>query len=150
MVAFNFYDPYREGIHDGNPVNFETPGGNGIKCALHTNTYTPAQNTDDFFNDATNEVTGTGYTPGGNVMSSGTVTLNGSGVVTVDLNDPATWAQNASGFNNAILCTIYRDSGTATTSELIGYSADFSAARGNVDGDFSIALASGGLFTSSR
>lgn len=41
-------------------------------CSLHTATYTPNQDTDDFFNDATNEVTGTNYTAGGVVLGSKT------------------------------------------------------------------------------
>ena len=37
-----------------------------IKCTLHTVTYSFAQDTDDFFNDATNELsTAGGYTAGG-------------------------------------------------------------------------------------
>jgi hypothetical protein len=38
--------------------------------SLHTATYTPNQDTDDFFNDATNEVSGTGYTTKGVTLAS--------------------------------------------------------------------------------
>ena len=41
-----------------------------IKVALTTVTYSPAQDTDDFFNDVTNEVTGTGYTAGGATLGT--------------------------------------------------------------------------------
>ena len=47
-----------------------------IQCSLHTATYTPNQDTDDFFNDATNEVTGTAYTAGGVVLASTTSTYD--------------------------------------------------------------------------
>ena len=40
--------------------------------SLHTATYTPNQDTDDFWNDATNEVTGTNYTTKGVVLASKT------------------------------------------------------------------------------
>ena len=149
-VTLNLYDKFREGSFDGNSVNFETPGGNGIKAALVTGTYTPDQNLHDFFNDITNEVTGTGYTAGGNVMSSGTVTVDGSGNVTVDIADPATWTQNASGFSNARRVIIYLDTGTSSTSRLIAYTADFGSDQGNVNGDFTVTVNASGLFTSAR
>ena len=44
----------------GNDVNLLT---GTVKNSLHTNTYAPNRDTDDFFNDATNELGGgTGYT----------------------------------------------------------------------------------------
>lgn len=150
-VTLNLYDKFREGSHDGNAVNFESPAGNGIKAALVTNAYTPDQNLDDFWSDvSTNEVSGTGYTAGGNVLSNGTVTLSGAGVVTVDADDPAVWSQNGSGFTDARRVIIYEDTGTASTSRLIAYSDAFSADKGNVDGDFTVTLNASGLFTQAR
>jgi hypothetical protein len=149
-VTFNLYDKFREGSFDGNAVDFESPGGNGIKCALVTGTYTPDQNAHDFFDDITNEVSGTNYTAGGNVMSNGAVTVDGSGNVTVDLDDPATWTQDASGFSNARRAIIYHDTGTASSSRLIGYSNDFGSDQGNDSGDFSISVNASGLLTSAR
>lgn len=43
-----------------------------FNCSLHTATYTPNNDTDDFWNDATNEVTGTNYTTKGVVLGSKT------------------------------------------------------------------------------
>lgn len=150
-VTLNLYDEFRESYFDGtNSLNFETPGGNGIKAALVTGTYTVDQNLHDFFNDITNEVSGTGYTAGGNVMANGAVTLDGSGNVTVDLDDPATWSQNGAGFSNARRVIVYHDTGTASTSRLIGYSDDFGADKGNVDGDFTVTVNASGLITSAR
>ena len=145
-VTFTLYPKFREGLHDGNAINFETPGGNGIKCAIVTGSYTQSD-AHDFWDDVSaNEVSGTGYTAGGNVMSNGAVTESG-GTVTVDADDPATWSQNASGFSNGRRAIIYHDTGTAATSRLIGYSADFGADKGNVDGDFTIQVNASGLFT---
>lgn len=45
-----------------------------LKFALATSAYTPNLATHDFFNDVTNEVTGTGYTAGGVALSSVTWT----------------------------------------------------------------------------
>lgn len=150
-VTFNLYDKFREGCFDGNEINFESPGGNGIKCAVVTGSYTPDQNLHDFWNDVSaNEVSGTGYTAGGNVMSNGTVTVNGSGLVTVDIDDPATWSENGAGFSNGRRAIIYHDTGTASTSRIIGYSNDFGSDQGNANGDFSVAVNASGLFTSAR
>ena len=149
-VTLNLYDKYREGNFDGNEVNIETPGGNGIKAAVVAAGYTVDQNLHDFFNDITNEVTGTGYTAGGNALSTGTVTVSGAGLVTVDLADPAVWSQNAGGFSTGRRVIIYHDTGVSTTSRLIAYSADFGADKGNVDGDFTVTLNASGLFTSAR
>lgn len=150
-VTFNLYDKFREGNFDGNAINFETPGGNGIKCAVVTGSYTVDQNLHDFWDDVSaNEVSGTGYTAGGNAMSTGTATVDGSGNVTVDIADPATWSQNGAGFSNGRRAIVYLDTGTASTSRLVGYSADFGADKGNVDGDFTVTVNASGLFTSAR
>ena len=44
-----------------------------FKCMLVTSSYSPNKDTDDFRNDVTNEVSGTGYTAGG---TAATVTVN--------------------------------------------------------------------------
>lgn len=149
-VTLNLYDEFREGSFDGGAINFESPGGNGIKCMIVTGSYTPNQNTHRFKSDVTNEVSGTGYTAGGNVMASGTVTMDGSGNVTIDLNDPATWTQNGAGFSNGRRAIIYHDTGTAGTSRLIAYTNDFGSDQGNLNGDFSIGVNASGLITSPR
>src|SRR5215211_4038163 len=43
-----------------------------FNTSLHTATYTPNNDTDDFWNDATNEVTGTNYTTKGVILGSKT------------------------------------------------------------------------------
>ena len=150
-VTFNLYDKFREGGQDGNSVNIETPGGNGIKCAIVTAAYTVDQNLDDFFDDiGATEVTGTGYTAGGNVMANGLVTIDGVGLVTVDIDDPAAYAQDGSGFSDGRRSIIYHDTGTASTSRLIGYSADYGTDQGNVAGQFSTTVNVNGLYTMAR
>ena len=150
-VTLNLYDKYREGNFDGNEINIETPGGNGVKAAVVTGSYTVDQNLHDFWSDVSaNEVSGTGYTAGGNVLANGSATVDGAGLVTVDLDDPAVWSQNAAGFANGRRVVVYHDTGTGTTSRLLAYSADFGADKGNVDGDFTVTLHANGLFTSAR
>jgi hypothetical protein len=60
-ITVTFYPLTMEKIAEqvGNDVNFLT---GTVKQSLHTNAYSPAVDTDDFFNDATNEIGGgSGY-----------------------------------------------------------------------------------------
>ncbi len=47
-------------------IDFDT---DTFRVTLHTSAYTENKDTHDFFDDVTNEVTGTGYTAGGNVAT---------------------------------------------------------------------------------
>ena len=50
-----------------------------IKVALLSSSYTPNQDTHDYYDDVVgNEVSGTGYTTGGNTLSSKTITYDGT------------------------------------------------------------------------
>lgn len=77
-------------------------------------------------------------------------TVDGSGLVTVDLDDPAQWAENAAGFSNARRVIIYLDTGTPATSRLIAYSDAFASDQGNTTGPFTVTVNASGLFTSAR
>jgi len=121
-----------------------------VKMAIVTNAYSPNQNTHDFFDDVTNEVTGTNYTAGGPTLSTPTVTMDAAGLVTFDAADPATWTQHASGFSNGRRVIIYRSTGTASTSELIAYSDANAVDFGNTAADLTIVLDAAGIFTAPR
>lgn len=68
-----------------------------FKLSLHTATYSPNQDTHDFFDDATNELaTASGYTAGGVTLATPTVTYDAtSQQVRFDFGDP-TWTFTAS------------------------------------------------------
>lgn len=113
-----------------------------IKLSAHTNTYTVNQGTHDFFDDVTNEVTGTNYTAGGATLASKTVSRS-SGTVTFDAAD-VVWTQSGSGFSTGRKFVIYRSTGTAATSRLFSViTAD--ADVGNVTGDLTIAFSASGI-----
>lgn len=112
-----------------------------IKVALATSSYTPAQATHDYFDDITNEVSGTGYTAGGATLGSKTVAL-ASHVQTFDAADTS-WTTSTLTARYAI---IYDSTGTASTSPLIGY-VDFGADVVSVAGTLLITWNAGGLFT---
>lgn len=147
-TAVNLYDTWRETLAD--PTRSSAISGT-LKAAILTNSYTPNQNTDEFFDDvSTYEVSGTGYTAGGNACASPTWTLDGSGNITFDASDPSTWSQNASGFSDGRRVVFYYDTGTDSTSQLVAYSDAAGADFGNVSGDFSVSLNASGLYVSAR
>lgn len=92
-----------------------------IKVALATTTYVPDQDTHETFADVTNELTtANGYTAGGATLGTKTTTYVGASNKTVhDAADP-TWtaAGGSLVFRYAI---VYKSTGTAATSPLIGY-----------------------------
>jgi hypothetical protein len=115
-----------------------------IKVSAHTNTYTVNQDTHDFFDDVTNEVTGTNYTAGGETLTTADVTRS-SGTVTFDADD-VVWLQHASGFSTGRKFVIYRSTGVSTTSRLFSVvTADGDV--GNVTGDLTLAWNASGIAT---
>lgn len=106
-----------------------------IKVALLSNSYTPDQDTHDYFNDVSAyEVTGTGYTTGGATLASKTITYDsGSNVITLDAAD-TTWSSSTITARYAV---VYGSTGTASSSPLIGY-VDFGSDQSSSNGNFTI------------
>ena len=145
----NIYDLWRDAVAD--PTRAAAISGT-LKCMLVTAAYTPNQNTDEFVTSAIgSEVSGTGYTARGNACASPTWTgPDGSGVLTFDASDPATWAQNASGFTNARRAIFYYDTATNGTSRLVAYTDNYGADLGNVAADLAVQINAAGIYTSPR
>jgi len=115
-----------------------------VKCALTSNTYVPNQDTHDFFNDITNQVTGAGYTAGGVTLASKTAVYNaGTNTLTLDAADP-TWATVS--IPEIRYAIFYVDTGTAATSPLISY-MDFEANYAPSSQSFTVTLAATGIIT---
>ena len=92
-------------------VNFAL---NPIKAAILDSGYTPNVNTHEFFSDVSgNQVSGTGYTAGGATLN---VTDIADGVIEAD---DLTWG--ALTVSNVKYIVFYRNTGTASTSELLFY-----------------------------
>ena len=123
------------------PIDFDT---DTLKVALVTNTYSPSASAHNFFDDITNEVSGTNYTAGGATLASKTVTLN-AGIVTFDAAD-VTWTQSGTGFSNARYAIIYKSTGTASTSPLVAY-VNFGADVGNTVADLVLVWAGTGIIS---
>jgi hypothetical protein len=102
----------------------------------------PNQDTHDYFNDVTNEVTGTGYTAGGATLGTPTIgnTLN---VIKLD-GDDTVWAASTI---TARIAVVYDSTpGTAATNPLLFW-VDFGADVSSVSGSFTITWNASGMAT---
>lgn len=113
-----------------------------VKCALATSSYTPNQDTHDYWDDVSaNEVSGTGYSAGGATLGSKTLTYTGgTNILAMDAAD-VTWSSSTITARYAI---IYMSTGNAATSLLLGY-VDFGADQSSSNGNFTITWDSGGI-----
>lgn len=112
-----------------------------FKVMLTTSSYTPNQDTDDFRSDVTNEITGTGYTAGGNTMAGVSVTYDtASNEVRVLWTDSA-WTTATF---TAAYAVIYKSRGGASSAdELVGYidfGGDVSVSSGTFTLDFTTSV----------
>lgn len=133
------YNSFKRDIMNGT-IDLDT---NDIKVMLVTSSYTPDIDADEFIDDVTNEVVGTGYTAGGQSLASKTVTVddaNDRGIF--DAADPA-WTTATITARGAVL---YYDTGTPSTSPLIGY-WDFGTDQISTAGTFTIQINVTGILT---
>lgn len=135
----NFYTQLFKGEFD-----FETGSGQTFKVALVTSGYTfdeTARDTHQFFDDITNEVSGTGYTAGGATIAS--VDITESGALNKSLVDGAdvSWASSTITARGAV---IYKDTGVAGTSPLIRY-IDFSTDQSTSGTEFKLTWSANGI-----
>lgn len=112
-----------------------------IKVALVTSAYTPDQDAHDFFDDVTNEVSGTGYSAGGASLANKAVTADNTDNEGVFDADDVTWSTSTITARGAV---IYKSTGTASTSALICY-LDFGSDKTSTAGNFTIAWNAEGI-----
>jgi hypothetical protein len=95
-----------------------------LKVMLTTSTYTPAQDTHDYRDDVTNEVSGTGYTAGGATLAGVGVTYDAaSNEVRIVWTSP-TWSTATITARTAV---IYKSRGGASSAdELVAYCTEAS------------------------
>ena len=107
-----------------------------IKVALLTNSYTPDQDAHNYYDDVVaNEVTGTGYTAGGNTLANKTNNYNSATNVIVLDADDTTWSSSTITARYAV---VY-DATPALNADkpLIGY-VDFGSDQSSSNGNFTI------------
>lgn len=138
-MASAIYNPwkYRQlGDTSVAPINHKT---DTIKVALVTSSYTFSDE-HDFFDDITNEVSGTGYTAGGATLTVTTSQDNTDNEGVLDATD-TTWTTSTITARGAV---IYKSTGTASTSPLIAF-IDFAADKTSTNGTFQITWAAEGI-----
>lgn len=130
-MASAIYNSFKKKVIDGSNINVTA---DTIKVALCTSSYTPNIDTHVFFSDVTNEVTGTGYTAGGATVTTPSVTVDTANDRAYFDADDTTWASSTITARYAIL---YKATGSAATSPLIGY-IDFASDKSTTGDTFYI------------
>jgi len=107
-----------------------------IKVALLTNAYTPDQDAHNYLDDVVaSEVSGTGYTAGGNTLANKTNSYNsGTNVITLDADD-TTWSSSTITARYAVIYDA--TPATNATRPLIGF-VDFGSDQSSSNGNFTI------------
>lgn len=141
-MANTIYNSFKKAIGDGT-IDWDDNSTTTIKCALVTAAYTPDQDLHDFFDDVTNEVTGTGYTAGGAAVANRSVTVDNTANHAEYDGDDVVWASSTITARGAV---IYKDTGTGATSPLIAY-IDFGSDQSSSNASFTIQWDTDGIFT---
>lgn len=114
-MASALYNSFKLKGYNGSNINLVS---DTIKVALCTSSYTPNIDSHTVFSDITNEVSGTGYSAGGATLGSQAwVQDNTNDLAWLDAADTS-WSSSTITARYAI---IYKSTGTASTSPLIGY-----------------------------
>ena len=137
-MADVIYNVFKKYIMNG-AIDLDT---DTIHVALVTSTYTPDQDAHDFFNDVTNEVSGTGYTAGGSALANKAVTADNTDNEGVFDADDVSWTTSTITARGAVL---YKKRGGASSAdELICY-LDFGSDKISTAGTFTIAWNAEGI-----
>jgi len=134
MASANWYGKALEGQYGSTADRRVDWVGDTIKVALLTSTFSPNQDTQDFYDDLTNEVSGTGYTAGGAALGSKSVNYDAA-TNTTSLRAGATSWSGAT--FTARYAVVYKDTGSGSTSPLLGY-VDFGGDETVSSGTFTI------------
>jgi hypothetical protein len=115
-----------------------------LKVLMVLDGLTPDFNAHDFRADVTaQEVTGTGYTAGGNVITATELTI-ATGTLTFDSADTS-WASST--IANAMAAVGYYGRGGADTADELIWLSDFVNAASSSNGAFTIQWSASGIFT---
>jgi|SRR5215207_454880 len=106
-----------------------------FKISLHTSTYAPDQDAHDFFNDVTNEVSGTGYTAGGATTTVTVAAYDGTNNRTVVTFGAVSWPTSTITARYAV-CRKAR--GGASSADELVFVIDFVTDKSSSGGAFDI------------
>lgn len=115
-----------------------------LKVMLVTSSYVPNVDADDFRNDVTNEVSGTGYTSGGATLTTPTITVDTTNDLAKFDADDTSWSSSTITARGAV---IYKSRGGASSAdELLAY-IDFGSDKVSSGGTFLIQWNASGILT---
>jgi hypothetical protein len=114
---------------------------NDIYCMLTTNTYVPDQDTHEDKADVTNEIAGTGYTAGGDILGTETVATDTTPRMILDAADAA-WTTATFTMRNAVT---YENSGATDADKAIVTVVKSDQDESVTSGTFTIQWAAGGI-----
>lgn len=118
-MCTSFKSELMSALHD-----FDNPGGNTFKIALYTSAATLGASTTAY--SATNEVTGTNYTAGGNTLTAVSPTTSGT-TAFVDFAD-TTWTSSTITANG---CLIYNNTNANRAVVSLAFGSDKSSSNGD-------------------
>lgn len=122
----------------GTAINLKT---DTIKLSLHSSSFTPDADADEFFDDVDNEVSASG------TYSAGGATLTTS-ISTDDTDDEGVFDATDISFTSATIsaryAVVYKSTGTASTSPLV-LVIDFGSTQTSTAGTFAITFAAEGI-----
>lgn len=119
-----------------------TGGTDDVYVQLTTSSYTPNQDTHNYEDDVTNEISGTGYTTGGVQLTSDDFTASAN-VLTWDSADPS-WTSSSF---TARLAVYYAKLGGAASADPLICWTDFGADETVASGTFTIQHNASGIAT---
>lgn len=139
-VTAKMYGQFLKTVLSGTTVDLLN---NPVKVMLCSSSYTPDQDNHVYKSDVTGEITGQGYTAGGQALTNVSLTYDPSTNITKFAANDVTWVNATFTARYAVL---YVDVG-ATDAEkpLIGY-IDFGADKSCENGDFTIRWDTEGIF----
>jgi hypothetical protein len=115
-----------------------------VGVTMITDSATPNFDTHNFWDDLeANEVSGTGYTAGGVIITSTELTIS-SGVLTYDSADPS-WSSST--ISNAMAAVGRFDRGGASSADELVWLSDFVTAASSSSGTFTIQVSASGWWT---
>ncbi len=129
------YNSFKRDVANGT-INLAT---SAIRCMLVTSAYVPNIDTHTNVSSVTNQVTGTGYTAGGQLLAGKSVTVDNVNDRSVFDATDVTWSNSTITARGAVL---YKD----TTGELIAY-FDFVTDKISENGNFVVQWNATGILT---
>lgn len=134
-VTAEWYGHGLEHVFEGD-VDFDD--GN-VRVALVDSAYDPVANGDEYFSDVAGEVTGDGYTAGGQTLANPSLSYS-DGVTTFDADD-VTWSDSTITARTAV---VYYDSGTASSAPLLIFQQSDEDVS-STNGEFTVAWNANGI-----